>query len=336
MTVFPLALVFNTAMKLTSKKKDKGAEKEKDTEQEGEKVEGEKAEGEEQVEEVDDRLISTEYQMMMFVAGLRGAIALVLVLGLPKPGHHNQELEATTVFIVLVTNIVLGGLTVPAVRKLGIPNDKDGTLVKDPIARLGMSAEEKRTVQSWDDFDAKYFRPLLISKKGQANARLKLRKSLHTVRSAVKMGMLSGRGVAGRRPAQQPPAAPAAATFELTPANFSDSFSADQQQGQQVDQLASAPTLPPQPPPSPATSSSTLQPPKRRTTPARPPPTAAAGANPALPQPRANTPTRQAGRRPPPSLESSGGRRPLAAGLAPPVRRAPPAPVPVGDGFTTL
>ena len=57
----------------------------------------------------------------MFVAGLRGAIALVLVVGMPMahseaPLLRRQFFISSAVFIVIFTNIVLGGLTVPAVR----------------------------------------------------------------------------------------------------------------------------------------------------------------------------------------------------------------------------
>ena len=57
----------------------------------------------------------------MFVAGLRGAIALVLVVGMPMahseaPLLRRQFFISSCVFIVIFTNIVLGGLTVPAVR----------------------------------------------------------------------------------------------------------------------------------------------------------------------------------------------------------------------------
>ena len=64
----------------------------------------------------------------------------MLVLGLP-PGRFNADIEATTVFIVLVTNVVLGGATVPVVRYLQIPCDKDGTLSTDADERLGMTGE---------------------------------------------------------------------------------------------------------------------------------------------------------------------------------------------------
>ena len=112
-TVFPLALVANTVIKVR-----------------GQPVETQ---------------ISMSYQCMMFTAGLRGAIALVLVLGLP-PGRFNADIEATTVFIVLVTNVVLGGATVPVVRYLKIPCDKDGTLSTDADERLGMTGKLWRCI----------------------------------------------------------------------------------------------------------------------------------------------------------------------------------------------
>ena len=52
-------------------------------------------------------------QIMMFGAGLRGAVALALVMQMPTSSA--EEVASATLFVVFWTNIVLGGLTTPMV-----------------------------------------------------------------------------------------------------------------------------------------------------------------------------------------------------------------------------
>jgi hypothetical protein len=88
--------------------------------------------------------------------GLRGAIALVLVVGLPVDAHRRAYFISTCVFIIIVTNVGLGGLTVPAVKSLKIPNKLEGTL---PAGKAALSTSEEELAQAriWAEIDRRYF-----------------------------------------------------------------------------------------------------------------------------------------------------------------------------------
>jgi len=60
--------------------------------------------------------ISFKMQVMLWFAGMRGAIAFALAMNLKTP--NSPVLITTTLFIVLFTTIILGGATAPLVRKL--------------------------------------------------------------------------------------------------------------------------------------------------------------------------------------------------------------------------
>ena len=68
--------------------------------------------------------ISRAHQHILFWGGLRGALALALVLGLPTDLPLRQELLATT-FGVVVFSVVVQGLTfLPLLSRLGLHNPK--------------------------------------------------------------------------------------------------------------------------------------------------------------------------------------------------------------------
>jgi sodium/hydrogen exchanger-like protein 6/7 len=77
--------------------------------------------------------IPQPYQMMLFWAGLRGAVGVALAAGLE--GEHGPSLRATVLVIVVLTVIVFGGTTARMLEILGI--------------RTGVMEEE----QSDDEFD---------------------------------------------------------------------------------------------------------------------------------------------------------------------------------------
>jgi NhaP-type Na+/H+ or K+/H+ antiporter len=94
----------------------------------------------------DDHDVPQQHQFMMIAAGLRGAVALALVMQMPSIAA--EEIASTTLFIIVVTNVVLGGLTAPMVSLLGIPNEKNGTL---NLAAFTLTKREKEFARSWHD-----------------------------------------------------------------------------------------------------------------------------------------------------------------------------------------
>jgi sodium/hydrogen exchanger-like protein 6/7 len=62
--------------------------------------------------------IPQQYQMMLFWAGLRGAVGVALAAGLE--GEHANSLRATVLVVVVLTVIVFGGTTARMLEILGI------------------------------------------------------------------------------------------------------------------------------------------------------------------------------------------------------------------------
>ena len=62
--------------------------------------------------------ISLNHQVVMWHAGLRGAIAYALAITFPS--HHQNVIISTTSFVVLFTVFCLGGTTVPMLKFLSV------------------------------------------------------------------------------------------------------------------------------------------------------------------------------------------------------------------------
>eukprot|EP00494_Astrolonche_serrata_P005408 UN05424 len=61
--------------------------------------------------------ISTEYQITMWFAGLRGPVAFALSRLAP---NHTDLIISTTLIVVLITTVILGGLTGVVLEMLGV------------------------------------------------------------------------------------------------------------------------------------------------------------------------------------------------------------------------
>ena len=60
--------------------------------------------------------VDAKTQLMMVVSGLRGIVALALVMAMPSSSQ--EQIAAATMFVIFWTNIVLGGLTATLVPRL--------------------------------------------------------------------------------------------------------------------------------------------------------------------------------------------------------------------------
>jgi NhaP-type Na+/H+ or K+/H+ antiporter/ABC-type branched-subunit amino acid transport system substrate-binding protein len=97
-------------------------------------------------------------QIMMFGAGLRGAVALALVMQMPTSSA--EEVASATLFVVFWTNIVLGGLTTPMVLWLKIPNEGNGTL---DVSTFEFTEKEKKWLQRIDKVEERWAQRLLVN-----------------------------------------------------------------------------------------------------------------------------------------------------------------------------
>jgi len=98
--------------------------------------------------------INCNSQIMLWFAGLRGAIAFTLALDVPTPAK--SELFSTTVIIILFTVLIFGGVTVPILKALNI---KMGGKEED-----GEEEKEFSTTNRFLLFDRKYIKPIFSKK----------------------------------------------------------------------------------------------------------------------------------------------------------------------------
>jgi len=60
------------------------------------------------------------YQVMLFWAGLRGAVGVALAAGMPGSGENKRALQATVLMVVVLTVIIFGGTTSKMLEIMGI------------------------------------------------------------------------------------------------------------------------------------------------------------------------------------------------------------------------
>lgn len=100
------------------------------------------------------------YQFFMWFAGLRGGIAFVLSISVPT--EHGGTIFTTTLILVFLSVLCLGGATVPILLKLRIPNKAF------PIPDVPMPEEkvyDPDNANFIERFDDKYLRPLFTRAK---------------------------------------------------------------------------------------------------------------------------------------------------------------------------
>ena len=83
--------------------------------------------------------------------GLRGAVALALVMKMPSSSA--DEFSSTTLFVIMVSNVCLGGLTQPLINALGIPNEHSKTLRKSDKE---FDQQEESSVLAFAKFENQY------------------------------------------------------------------------------------------------------------------------------------------------------------------------------------
>lgn len=123
--------------------------------------------------------ITCNMQHMMFLSGLRGAIAFALSIRNTLE-ETRQMILSTTILIVIVTVIINGGSTLSILTWLGIPtgatDDRENEPLTpdpsrsystvlgdpgDPVLGPGQKPEKSLLARGWSGFDNKYLKPLL-------------------------------------------------------------------------------------------------------------------------------------------------------------------------------
>jgi len=123
--------------------------------------------------------ITAPLQHMMFLSGLRGAIAFALAIR-NTIAESRQMILSTTILIVIVTVVVNGGSTMSLLKWLGIPVGSDDEREAEPISPMtplhtyntvaeegdpvlgpGQKPEKSLVAKGWSSFDNRYLKPLL-------------------------------------------------------------------------------------------------------------------------------------------------------------------------------
>jgi len=122
--------------------------------------------------------ITAPQQHMLFLSGLRGAIAFALSIR-NTISESKQMILSTTILIVIVTVVVNGGSTMSLLKWLGIPfgadNERENEPIStsplhtyrtvsdegDPVLGPGQKPEKSLAARGWSSFDNRYLKPLL-------------------------------------------------------------------------------------------------------------------------------------------------------------------------------
>lgn len=101
--------------------------------------------------------ISIKTMIMMMGTGLKGAVALALVTKMPT--SSGEQFTSATIFLIFWTNVLLGGLSIPLIKFLGIPNESDGTM---DLEEFEFTEDEANYLSSLEGFFIKLESMLLI------------------------------------------------------------------------------------------------------------------------------------------------------------------------------
>lgn len=127
-SVFPLAALWNAGVKRKAKKQIEGS------------TYNEK-----------EALQPAQHSVMMFAGGLRGAVALALVMGMPS--SKVDVFASATLFIIMVTNIILGGATTNVIAYLGVHSQHAGNMT---AADTEFTPSEEAAVIRWYELEKRW------------------------------------------------------------------------------------------------------------------------------------------------------------------------------------
>jgi len=123
---------------------------------------------------VPQRMLSNRMQLMLWFAGLRGAVAFACATLFPDKFGHRKEVIVTTMVIVLTTVFLMGGLTSPMLKYLHIDLNVD-------IDRYQPPEIKSKVARALLWFDTNY----IVPKVSQPEALNEMPRPMDAVRSSV-------------------------------------------------------------------------------------------------------------------------------------------------------
>lgn len=129
-SVFPLATIWNAGVKRKAKQQQQVAGS---------------------TYSLEESLMPKQHCLMMFAGGLRGAVALALVMGMPS--SKVDVFASATLFIIMVTNVILGGATTNVINFLGVHSKQAGNMTDEDT---DFTPSEEVAVLHWYDIEKKF------------------------------------------------------------------------------------------------------------------------------------------------------------------------------------
>ena len=96
-----------------------------------------------------DEPIDWKWQTIIFLGGLRGAVAFMMVTTYPKDYGNRDMLTITTIFIIVLTTLVNGILTKPLVVYFGLKQEKKEESLPEEYIKEYAIARETCIFRAW-------------------------------------------------------------------------------------------------------------------------------------------------------------------------------------------
>ena len=95
---------------------------------------------------------------MWFAGLIRGAIAFALTFEIKETMPHREQIISTTLIVVLITTIVLGGLMSAFAKIVGLQAENTRTRKESVYERFSTKIEDEKDPGCWRRFDDRYIK----------------------------------------------------------------------------------------------------------------------------------------------------------------------------------
>ena len=110
--------------------------------------------------------IDFRWQTIIFLGGLRGAVAYMMVSSYPPEYEHAKMLKITTIFIIVLTTLLNGIVTKPLVVFFGLKQDKPEVRMPEEYTEEYARVRESCFFRAWYWWEDNVILPL-ISRSSQ-------------------------------------------------------------------------------------------------------------------------------------------------------------------------
>ena len=116
--------------------------------------------------------ISLKWQLIIFLGGLRGAVAYMMASSYESDYRYSQMLKIATIFIIVLTTLVNGMLTKPVVVSFNLKQEKEEVELPEDYLQEYARLKETCFFRAWYWWENKVFKRL-ISMPNELNGTIK-------------------------------------------------------------------------------------------------------------------------------------------------------------------